>query len=157
MNDCDAHARNIEKSIFHKIKQFAKIHNCSPKMCFFFIFSPNFPGHVFRVPGASRTLQKLPRSSQNDSQSISRKLEISWKSRFFGVIPGHVLQEEIRSENRIDTTNASLDSLWPQEGWKIDPEWNEHTDFEKLDFCDQNLHLFDSHVDARFPMRCYYS
>ena len=53
------------------------------------------------------------------------------KSRFFGVIPGHILQEEIRSDNRMDTTNASLDSFWLNEGQKIDPEWNEFTDFEK--------------------------
>ena len=26
-----------------------------------------------------------------------------------------------------------------------------------LDFCDQNLHFFDTHVDARFPVLCYYS
>ena len=26
-----------------------------------------------------------------------------------------------------------------------------------LHFCDQNLHFFDSHVDAKFPVLCYYS
>ena len=66
---------------------------------------------VFGLPGASRTLRNLLRSSQNGSWSISRKFDISWKSRFFGVTPEHFHQEEIRPENRIDKTNASLDSL----------------------------------------------
>ena len=52
---------------------------------------------------------------------------------FFSIFWVHeqfILQEEILSVNRIDTTNAFLDSLWPKVGRKIGPESNELTDLE---------------------------
>ena len=43
-----------------------------------------------------------------------------------------------------------------KDGKLIRSETNSQT-LRNLDFCDQNLHFFDTHVDARFPVLCYYS
>ena len=43
-------------------------------------------------------------------------------SVIFGIMPEPVLTREIRSDNRNDTTNASLDSFYFNEERKIAPE-----------------------------------
>ena len=43
-------------------------------------------------------------------------------SIIFGITPETVLPREIRSDNRIDTTSASLDSFYFNEGRKIAPK-----------------------------------
>ena len=43
-------------------------------------------------------------------------------SIIFGIMPETVLPREIRSDNRINTTNASLDSFYFNEGRKIAPK-----------------------------------
>ena len=43
-------------------------------------------------------------------------------SIIFGIMPGPFLTREIRSDNRIDTTSASLDSFYFDEGRKIAPK-----------------------------------
>ena len=56
------------------------------------------------------------------------------KSRLSGSCPGPLPNKEIASGNRIDTTNAFLDSFLSQYERKIAPESIEHTDFEISSF-----------------------
>ncbi len=77
-------------------------------------------------------------------------------SDIFGIMSGLLLQREFRSENRIHITNASLDIFDLMKGRKLLRSETNSQLLRNLNFCALNLHFFDTHVDARFPMLRYY-
>ena len=66
-DDADDHARNVESSVCHEIEKNRENSQIFAENDIFLLFSPNVSGHVFRIQDASRTLQNLPGSSQNNS------------------------------------------------------------------------------------------
>ena len=53
-----------------------------------------------------------------------------------------LLTDNFFQNNRIDTTNAFLDSSWPKQGRKIAPKSNELTNSEKSSFVQANCQDF---------------